>query len=298
MEKEKEIILGIDLGTIYSCVGIIKNGDVIILTDEVSNDRIIPSVVCCDENECVIVKTAKNFIIQYPESSLYESKRLIGLKYSNPHVQKDIKLMEPLKIIEKNEKPKYLIKVNNEDKEYFPEEVSSMILQYLKKIAIDYENNENIKRAIITVPAHFNDLQRQATIEAANKAGLEVIQLINEPTAAAIAYGVQNYSDKERKVLIFDIGGATFDVSIVKIKGNEYEVLGCDGEDHLGGEDFNQRLFDYIIKEIKKINVFKKINFDSQDKENLKRISRLKEKIELLKTDLSREIKFEFNFKY
>ena len=213
-EKEKEIILGIDLGTIYSCVGIMKN-NVIILNDQFSNDKIIPSVVCFHDNRFFIGKTAQNLIIEHPESSLYESKRLIGLKYTNSHVQKDIKLMKPLKIIEKNEKPKYLIKVNNEDKEYFPEDVSSMILEYLKKIAIDFEGNENIKKAVITVPAHFNDLQRQATIEAANKAGLEVIKLINEPTAAAITYGVKNYSDKERKVLIFNIGEGNFDVSIV-----------------------------------------------------------------------------------
>ena len=184
--------------------------------------------------------------------------------------------------------------MNNKDKEYFPEEVSSKILEYLKKIAMEYENNQNIKKAVITVPAHFNDLQRQATIEAAKKAELEVIQLINEPTAAAIAYGVKNYSDKERKVLIFDIGGGTFDVSIVKIKGNEYEVLGCDGEGHLGGEDFNQRLFNYIIEEIKKIDVFKNIDFDSQDKVILRGISELKNKIELLKTILSREEFYEF----
>ena len=261
---EKETILGIDLGTIYSCVGIIKNKKVFILTDEDSNDRIIPSVVRFNEkNELIIGRTAKNLIIEYPESSLYESKRLIGVKYENPNVQKDIELMKPLKIIEdqKTQKPKYVIKVNKEDKEYFPEDVSSMILEYLKKIAMDYESNENVKKAIITVPAHFNDLQRQATIEAANKAGLEVIKLINETTAAAIAYGDENYLDKERKVLIFDIGGGTFDVSIVKIKGDEYEVLGSDGEGHLGGEDFNQRLFDYVIKEIKKIDVFKNINF-------------------------------------
>ena len=251
MEAEKEIILGINLGTTNSCVGIMKN-EIFILPEIDSNNRIIPSMVCFRDNKRYVEKKKKKLMVSCPESSLYGSKRLIGIKYSNSHVQNDIELMKPLKIIEKNDKPKYVIKVNNEDKEYFPEEVSSMILQYLKEIAIDYEKNKNIKRAVITVPAHFNDLQRQATIEAANKAGLEVIQLINETTATAIAYGDIIKSDKERKVLIFDIGGGTFDVSIVKIKGNEYTVLASEGEGHLGGEDFNQRLLDYVIKEIKK----------------------------------------------
>jgi molecular chaperone DnaK len=127
-----------------------------------------------------------------------------------------------------------------------------MILEYLKEQAKIYNANKEIKRAVITVPAHFNNLQREATIEAANKAGLEVYKIINEPTAAAIAYGDIIKSDNERKVLIFDIGGGTFDVSIVKITGNEYTVLASEGEEHLGGEDFNQRLLDYVIKEIKK----------------------------------------------
>ena len=293
METEKEITLGIDLGTTNSCIGIMKNGKVIILKDRFSGDKIIPSMVCFKDNECFIGETAKNLIEDCPESSLYGSKRLIGIKYSNS-LQNDIELMKPLKIIEKNNKPKYVIKGNDEEKVFFPEDVSSMILEYLKKIAMDYENNKNIKKAIITVPAHFNDLQRQATIEAANKAGLEVIKLINEPTAAAIAYGDENYSNKERKVLIFDIGGGTFDVSIVKIKGDEYEVLGSDGEGHLGGEDFNQRLFKYIINEIKKRKAFKDVKFDSQDKVTLKGISKLKNQIEFLKNALSKHKSYEF----
>ncbi len=305
MEAEKEIILGIDLGTTNSSVGIMKN-EITILPEIDTNNRIIPSMVCFKDNKCYIGETAKKLMVSCPESSLYGSKRLIGIKYSNSHVQNDIELMKPLKIIEKNDKPKYVIKVNNEDQEYSPEEVSSMILQHLKEIAMDYENNENIKKAVIAVPAHFNDLQRQATIEAANKAGLEVIQLINEPTAAAITYGVQNDSNKERKVLIFDIGGGTFDVSIVKIKGNEYEVLGCDGEGHLGGEYYNQRLFNYIKKRLfsvernesnyEDLEVLQ--NEDYQNKKNLKKISQIKEQIESLKTTLSRENFFPFNIEH
>jgi molecular chaperone DnaK (HSP70) len=216
---------------------------------------------------------------------MYDSKRLIDHKFSNENVQNDISYW-PIKIIEdkKTGKPQYVIKVNNEERKYFPEEVSSMILEYLKKQAEIYNGNKEIKKAVITVPAHFNNLQRKATIEAANKAGLEVIKLINELTVAAIAYGEKNYSDKERKVLIFYIGRGTFDVSIVKIKGNEYKVLASEGEEHLGGEDFNQRLFDYVIKEIKKIDVFKNI----QKEVILKGISRLKKKIEIIKIESSK----------
>ena len=169
MEDEKEIILGIDLGTTNSSVGIMKNQIVIILPEIDSNNRLIPSMVCFKDKRCYIGEAAKHLMVKYPESSLYGSKRLIGIKYSNPHVQKDIKLMKPLKIIEENDKPKYVIKVNKEDKEYFPEDVSSMILKHLKEIAIDYKNNKSIKRAVITVPAHFNDLQRKEIIEAAKK---------------------------------------------------------------------------------------------------------------------------------
>ena len=201
---------------------------------------------------------------QFPESSMFKSKRLLGDKYSNPNVHKDIERWL-IKIIEdpKTKKPKYVIKVKDKTKEYFPEEASTMILEYLKKQAEIYNANKEIKRAVITVPAHFNNLQREATIEAAKKAGLEVYKLINEPTAAAIAYGDIIKSDKERKVLIFDIGGGTFDASIVKIKGKEYRVLASQGEEHLGGEDFNQRLLDYVIEEIKKDKDFVNLIFIS-----------------------------------
>ena len=149
---------------------------------------------------------------QFPESSMFKSKRLLGDKYSNPNVHKDIERWL-IKIIEdpKTKKPKYVIKVKDKISEYFPEEASSIILEYLKKQEEIYNSNKEIKRALITIPAHFNNLQRQAIIEAANKAGLEVIQLINETTTTAIAYGDIIKSDKERKVLIFDIGGGTFE---------------------------------------------------------------------------------------
>ena len=256
-KEEKEAIIGIDLGTKFSCVGIMREGRVEIVPEVNSGGKIIPSIIGFFPEKC-IGKVASEHLLEYIKSIMYDSKRLIGHKFSNENVQNDISHW-PIKITEdpKTKKPQYVIKVDNEERKYFPEEVSSMILEYLKEQAEIYNGNKEIKKAVITVPAHFNNLQRKATIEAANKAGLEVFKIINEPTAAAIAYGDIIKSYKERKILIFDLGGGTFDVSIVKIKGNEYTVLASQGEEHLGGEDFNQRLLDYVIKEIKKIEVFK-----------------------------------------
>ena len=288
-KEEKEPIIGIDLGTKFSCVGIMREGRVEIVPEVNSGNRIIPSIVGFNhDNEKCIGKVASEHILEYIKSIMYDSKRLIGHKFSNENVQNDISHW-PIKIIEdkKTGKPQYVIKVDNEERKYFPEEVSSMILEYLKKQAEIYNGNKEIKKAVITVPAHFNNLQRKATIEAANKAGLEVYKLINEPTAAAIAYGDIIKSDKERKVLIFDLGGGTFDVSIVKIKGNEYTVLASQGEEHLGGEDFNQRLFDYVKKEIKKNDIFKNVDFNKKDEIAIFTIQNLMKTIEQVKTELS-----------
>ena len=283
--------MGIDLGTIYSCIGIIKKSNIDIVADKADRSRIIPSMVCYKEKEWLYGNSAKNNMIQYAESTMFESKRLIGLKYKNKKVQKDIRDW-PVKIIEDpiTKNPQYVIKKDNEEKKYFAEEVSSMILKYLKENAETYTNSK-INKAVITVPAHFNNFQREATIKAAELAGIEVIKIINEPTAAAIAYAETiNTDKKEKKVLIFDIGGGTFDVSILKIKNNEYYVLSSCGESHLGGEDFNQRLEDYIIKEIKKIDTFKDIDFNKKnDKKILKILKRLRIEVEKVKIELSRE---------
>ncbi len=292
-KEEKEPIIGIDLGTKFSCVGIIRNGrvDIVPEANGDTGDKIIPSIVGFIPEKC-IGKLASEHILEYIKSIMYESKRLIGHKFSNENVQNDISHW-PIKITEdkKTGKPQYVIKVDNEERKYFPEEVSSMILEYLKKQAEIYNGNKEIKKAVITVPAHFNNLERKATIEAANKAGLEVIKLINEPTAAAIAYGDIIKSDKERKVLIFDLGGGTFDVSIVKIKGNEYTVLASQGEEHLGGEDFNQRLFDYVKKEIKKNDIFKDVDFNKNDEIAIFTVQNLMKTIEQVKTELSSQKK-------
>ena len=185
------------------------------------------------------------------KSLMKNSKRLIGRLYDDKNVQNDIKTFncKVIKDIE-TQKPKYSININNKEKYYFPEDVSSMILKHLKKFSEDFIG-EKVKKAVITVPAHFNNDQREATKLAAEKAGLKVIRIINEPTAAAIAYGYENKSEEERKVLVFDLGGGTFDVSILKIKGEEFTVLASCGDPHLGGEDFNELLVEYIIKEFK-----------------------------------------------
>ncbi len=170
-------IIGIDLGTIFSCVGIMRNDRVDSVPEDYSGNILIPSTVCFTPTKTLIGTEAKKKMMEYPESSMFESKRLIGNNYSNPNVQEDIKRW-PLKIIADpiTKKPKYVVKVKDKNLEYFPEEASTMILEYLKKQAEIYNANKEIKRAVITVPAHFNNLQRQATIEAANKAGLEVIK--------------------------------------------------------------------------------------------------------------------------
>ena len=224
-------------------------------------------MVCFKENEEISIGgSAKNNMAEYPESTIFDSKRLIGLKFKNPSVQKDIKNW-PFKVIEdeKTKKPKYKQKIKNEEKEYFPEDIASIILDYIKNYAEISIEGKPIKNAIITVPANFENSQRLMTIEAAKKIGLNIIKVINEPTAAAIAYGDIIQSNKERNVLIFDLGGGTFDVTILKITGNEYKVLASLGEDHLGGEDFNQRIINYIFSSIKINDKFKRITFSNKN---------------------------------
>ena len=291
-----EPIIGIDLGTTFSCVAIMRNEKKEIIADNKSSDKIIASVVCFKSNsECLIGNLAKNNMLQYSQSTMFDSKRLLGYKFANKNIQEDIKNWPVIiKEDKKTGKPKYVIKVENEEKEYFPEDVASMILNYLKTYSEIFENKE-IKNAVIAVPANFNNLQRKATIESAKEAGLKVIKLINEPTAAAIAYGDTIKSNKERKILIFDLGGGTFDVSIIKIKGNKYNVLASLGEEHLGGEDFNQRIINYVINEIKNNDMFKNIDFSKKDKKiiinALKRINR---KAEEVKIELSQSLKSSF----
>ena len=272
--KDNEPIIGIDLGTTFSCAAIMRNENVEIIEEKATGYKLIPSIVCFkSNNDCLIGTNARNNMLQYSQTTIFDSKRLIGHKFNNSDVQEDIKNW-PFKVIEdkKKGKPQYVAKVGKEERKFFPEDVSSMILAYIKNYAEIFNTNNEIKKAVITVPANFNSLQREATIKAAEDAGLEVVKLINEPTAAAIAYGHIWKSDKERNVLIFDLGGGTFYVSIVKIKDKEYNVLASIGEEHLGGEDFTQILFNYVMGKIKKDNRFKDINFEDNNNDRIKKI--------------------------
>jgi len=251
-EKDKKYgtIIGIDLGTTYSCVGVYKNGRVEIIANDQGN-RITPSYVAFtpESGERLIGDAAKNQLTINPENTVFDAKRLIGREFTDKTVQADMKLW-PFKITNKNSKPHVQVSVGNDKKEFAPEEISAMVLGKMKEIAESYLGYE-VKNAVVTVPAYFNDAQRQATKDAGTIAGLNVVRIINEPTAAAIAYGLDK-KDGERNILVFDLGGGTFDVSLLTIDNGVFEVLATNGDTHLGGEDFDQRVMEYFIKLYKK----------------------------------------------
>lgn len=269
-------VIGIDLGTTYSAVGIYKNGKVDIITNELGN-RITPSVVAFTNEERLIGEAAKNQAAENPTRTVYDVKRLIGRNYNDKEVQNDKKFL-PYDIIDKNGKPYVRTTINDENKVFSPEEISAMILTKMKQIAENYLGTP-VQNAVITVPAYFNDAQRRATKDAGTIAGLNVIRVLNEPTAAALAYGL-NEKGAEKNILVFDLGGGTFDVSVLTIDGGVFEVVSTSGDTHLGGEDFDQRVLDYFIKLIQK-----KYNKDiSSDK---KAIQKLKREVEKAKRALS-----------
>jgi len=249
-DEEKKIegpVIGIDLGTTYSCVGIYKNGRVEIIPNDQGN-RITPSYVAFTDDERLIGEAAKNQATVNPSQTLFDVKRLIGRKYTDSTVQKDKQLL-PYEIINKDGKPNIQVKVKGENKVFSPEEISAMVLTKMKEIAENYLGKE-VKHAVITVPAYFNDAQRQATKDAGAIAGLNVIRIINEPTAAAIAYGLDK--KVEKNILVYDLGGGTFDVTLLTIDNGVFEVLATSGDTHLGGEDFDQRVMEHFVKHIKK----------------------------------------------
>jgi heat shock protein 5 len=269
-------VIGIDLGTTYSCVGVYKDGRVQIIANDQGN-RITPSYVAFSDGDRLIGDAAKNQASLNPSNTIFDVKRLIGRAFTDSTVQKDKKLF-PFSLINKNSKPYIEVDVSGSKKAFSPEEISAMVLTKMKETAEAFLGRE-VANAVVTVPAYFNDAQRQATKDAGTIAGLNVMRIINEPTAAAIAYGLDK-KGKEKNILVYDLGGGTFDVSILTIDEGVFEVLATNGDTHLGGEDFDQRIMDYFLKLIKK-----KHSVDL--KGNKRALAKLRREIEKAKRALS-----------
>ena len=259
-------------GTTYSCVGVYKNGRVEIIANDQGN-RITPSYVAWnDAGDRLVGDGAKNQATLNPEQTVFDVKRLIGRQFKDKTVQHDKKLF-PFKLIDRESKPYVSVTVNGDTKTFAPEEISAMILQKMKKVAETFLGKE-IKNAVVTVPAYFNDAQRQATKDAGTISGMNVMRIINEPTAAAIAYGLDKKGG-EKNILVFDLGGGTFDVTLLTIDNGVFEVLATNGDTHLGGEDFDQRVMKYFMKLFKK--KYKKDM--SKDKRSIQKLRREVERV-------------------
>lgn len=287
--KIKGICIGIDLGTTYSCVAVMRNGRVEVCPNEQGN-RITPSYCAwTSDNSRLVGDAAKNQAASNPTNTVFDVKRLIGRKFSDPSVQRDAKLL-PYNVVQgTGDKPMISVEVNNENKVYSPEEISAMVLRKMKEIAESFLG-EKVEHAVVTVPAYFNDAQRQATKDAGVIAGLNVERVLNEPTAAAIAYGLDRSKNKEENILVFDLGGGTFDVTLLTIDDGVFEVKATSGDTHLGGEDFDQRLMDYCIEQFQKKH---KLDL-SGDK---KSIARIRRQCEMVKRTLSTQMSAQLEVK-
>ena len=282
-------IIGIDLGTTNSCVAVIENGIPKIIENS-EGARTTPSIVAYTQDEILVGASAKRQSVTNPKNTIYAAKRLIGRKFKEEAVQKDISLM-PYEIMEASNGDAW---VRSQGKELAPPQISAEVLRKMKKTAEDYLGHE-VTQAVITVPAYFNDSQRQATKDAGQIAGLEVLRIINEPTAAALSYGVDKSDKADRKIAVYDLGGGTFDVSIIEIANvdgdKQIEVLSTNGDTFLGGEDFDQRIMDYLVDE------FKKDSGIDLTKDMLA-LQRLKDAAEKAKIELSSSAQTEVNLPY
>ena len=282
-------VIGIDLGTTNSCVAIIENGTTKVIENS-EGARTTPSIVAYANDEILVGASAKRQAVTNPKNTIYASKRLIGRKFKEQAVQKDIDLM-PYEIMEAKNGDAW---VRASGKELAPPQISAEVLRKMKKTAEDYLGHE-VTQAVITVPAYFNDQQRQATKDAGQIAGLEVLRIINEPTAAALAYGVDKADKNDRKIAVYDLGGGTFDVSIIEIANvdgdKQIEVLSTNGDTFLGGEDFDQRIMDHLVEEFKKeqgIDLTK----------DMLALQRLKDAAEKAKIELSSSAQTDVNLPY
>ena len=272
-------VIGIDLGTTYSCVGVMKNGKVEILANDQGN-RITPSYVAFTDEERLIGDAAKNLAASNVNNTIYDIKRLIGLDYDDENMKRELKHL-PYRITKKGNMPVVSVSIQGEEKIFTPEEISGMILGKMKSIAEDFLGKK-VTHAVVTVPAYFNDAQRQATKNAGTIAGLNIVRIVNEPTAAAIAYGLDK-TEGEHQIIVYDLGGGTFDVSLLSIGGGVFEVLATAGDTHLGGEDFDHQLVKHFASLFKKRH---RIDVSS----NPKAIAKLKREAEKAKRALSSQI--------
>ncbi|CAN0926816.1 Luminal-binding protein 3 [Linum grandiflorum] len=291
-DGEGDVVIGIDLGTTFSCVAVAVNGNVEIIANNQGN-RITPSSVAFSaiDSERLIGEAAKNQAALNPRRTVFDVKRLIGKKFQDPEVQKDLKYL-PYTVVNRDGKAYVELEVtigSGEVKAFCPEEISAMVLGKMKETAESYLGKP-VNRAVVTVPAYFNDAQREATKNAGTIAGLDVLRIINEPTAAALAYGFKKQTTLKRKrtapkskILVYDLGGGTFDVSVLEVHGREFRVLATGGDTHLGGGDFDRRVMEYFIDLIKRKHNGKDITGES------KAMARLRKECERAKRVLSNQ---------